>query len=245
MTKLAKAILSLNMALIAFSVSAFDTSTILKSEFDRTMFKRSIDRDRSECKFAPEKMFSVLENKISEKIQIPISGDINYMGQYTGPYKYDVKVKNGHAYLSTKIFIRNVRKKSIRHNEAQLEQMKKKIKWAENYWNRYIPAELPMSFKFEIVESKKDAYFRPALITRYTRGPYYTGWSTKFNTIVVAHEIGHMFGLDDEYENNMAGGNTTFCDVSSLMCSNAIGAVIPAYSYYIILNRIGCFASKN
>ena len=85
----------------------------------------------------------------------------------------------------------------------------------------------------ELVESRKDAHFSVKLQDK-TRGPYDTYWGRRWTSVVVAHEIGHMLGLGDEYE-TLSG--KSYCLRQSLMCSSWTGDLMP-FHYYHILRRL-------
>ena len=54
-------------------------------------------------------------------------------------------------------------------------------------------------YEFIRAESRESANFVVNLVTDFYRGPYLVEWSTGWGATTVAHEVGHMMGLDDEY----------------------------------------------
>ena len=78
-----------------------------------------------------------------------------------------------------------------------------------------------------------------SLLRKKSRGPYFLNWSTLWDVDNLAHEFGHLFGLDDEYKNRLGGGSTDDCDSRSLMCQSWTGSQRD-YHYYLILRRAFC-----
>lgn len=200
-------------------------------------YQRNLARDSYQC----ERKNGFNLSNLKEDLTYNIRGQLSYLGSYTGHYAYDTYFDGEKIILSTKIFFRNVSKKSIQHTESDYLLALKKVQWAEDYWNAEIPEGYNIHFKFEITKNKELAYFSPALVRKNTRGPYYAGWSAFWSPIVIAHEIGHMFGLDDEYENNFAGANTDLCAHDSLMCAHKRNSRLKEYHFKIILDRLKCF----
>lgn len=212
---------------------------LFDTELENQMYEKNQLRDTQKCELDLEGINNKIISPLNSK-SISIQGKINYVGLFTGKYQYDVNIAQEEVVISTKIFLRNIKHKSARHSDKDLLEAKEKVKWAQDYWNSFVPAELPIRFKFIVVSKRDDAYFLPALINKSTRGPYYASWSTRWHPIVIAHEIGHMLGLDDEYANNFYGGNTDSCDKESLMCSNSLGSIVKKYQILSIINRINC-----
>lgn len=203
-----------------------------KNDLDQFMYNRNLKRDSLKCEGVETKEITWKKKHIK--------GTLTFMDTIEGKYEYDVEYDGKTFKITTKIFLRNVRKESIKHTPSDLANTEIKIREAIKIWNDYVPEDFPLEFDVEIVDHKSDAYFRPALINKLIEGPYYAGWSTNWNYFVIAHEIGHMFGLDDEYENSPLGQSSKFCDHSSLMCTNAVGSSPKYYNYYTIFNRLFC-----
>lgn len=214
-----------------------DDEIVEAHQLNAFLFERNRQRDTLICDTQNAKQVREL---IPDR-RYHIRGQVQYMGSFNGTYAYDALIKDNEIILSTKIFLRNVKKETIQHTESDFLEASRKIKWAEDYWNAEAPAELNIRFKFELVETKDLAYFSPALVRKRTRGPYYAGWSVFWPKIVIAHEIGHMFGLDDEYENNFAGASTDLCSHDSLMCAHKEKSHLKDYHFKIILDRLNCF----
>lgn len=214
---------------ILFLLALF-TSLESFANLDEFMFKRNLKRDSIKCDLKTEL-------KIGD---YSIKGSIHYMDSIRGHYHYDVLKTQEQIVLSTKIFFRKVRNEQIAYDEIDYLTVLEKVKWAQTYWNSQVPDDLNLKFKFIVVDKKEEAYFKPALVKKLIRGPYYAGWSTFWHPIVIAHEIGHMFGLDDEYENSPLGASSDLCDADSLMCTNAPGSILKPYHFEVILRRLSC-----
>lgn len=147
-----------------------------------------------------------------------IKGSIRYMDSFSGSYHYDVFMKGGKTIFSVKLHLRSFDKLENWQKDYYREQ----ISLALDMWNDAARAHYPnYEFQVEYVE-RSEAYFRPKLVTNkrwHGRGPYYAGWFFYWSPRTIAHELGHMFGLDDEYHNSLAS-STAVCDRESLMCSN-------------------------
>ena len=157
-----------------------------------------------------------------------------------GKYEYDIVKKGDVFIISTKIFLRNVKNPKIKHTDIEYQDMVQTVKDAENFWNNNVPSNMPLKFIFDVVQNKPEAYFRPALVRKNIRGPYYAGWSTFWPVEVVAHEIGHMFGLNDEYVNSPLGPSSEFCDHRSLMCRNTADSFLLKRHFETIFTRLHC-----
>ena len=218
----------------SFTSAALPSENLSPKELDQFMYERNKSRDRGDSLNCRD--FKDL--KEGEKYEI--LGHIKYMDIQYGKYHYDVTIDNNQITLATKIFFRNTKNEKNQHDLQDLNETKLKVKWAQDYWNSQVPQGLNLQFQFLVIDNKGDAYFKPALIRKPIRGPYYGGWYTKWNKVIIAHEIGHMFGLDDEYENSMVAASTSLCDHSSLMCFQGINSSLKDYHFKTILGRIIC-----
>jgi hypothetical protein len=95
------------------------------------------------------------------------------------------------------------------------------------------------------------------------RTPFDVTWGAEWSWHLLAHEIGHMMGLDDEYGQikktvgHAVGADVAWdvdpgvkvewfgCDPHSLMCDSKGEQSTPQrYHYYVILRRRYCKASR-
>lgn len=155
-------------------------------------------------------------------------GAITYVGFWPMDYKYDVLLsQNGARIVKVKIHF-----KSPHGND--LEMFSKKIKEAQTLWNNSRPTlDFPYEFLFELETDPKNAHYS-LNIKDSTRGPYSVNWSRSWDSESIAHEIGHMMGLADEYE-TLTG--KSYCLKASLMCGSRNSKLMP-HHYYFILRRL-------
>jgi hypothetical protein len=175
-----------------------------------------------------------------------IRGSTAFVGFVSKPYRYELETTpSGDPQVTVRIGFSGDDSRSpevLAHFRAQLAQ-------AERIWEENQPTGMHVRFRFLLVPDEQNPSFAPRITRGDTRGPYTTEWSTRWSPNVIAHEVGHMMGLDDEY-NQM---NVTFglgqvgvrheCDSGSLMCME--GGVPRAYHYYLILRRAWCHATPD
>lgn len=216
--------------------------------------KRNIERDNNIC-VPPAK--DVFNQKITpnEKCQ-KISGRMGYVGIVYLPYRYSLcPSADGKLELIIKIhFKKEIQKK--KQDDLKLQyyyganmnaSLQSRLDEAASIWNKSNPMASGMRFKFIQVEKPDEADFQIDLNYGLTRGPYCRQWSNTWGGDTMAHEIGHMMGLDDEY--NQVVGSTmplyhltyaeSYCDPQSIMCDDATGGP-QKYHYYMIMRRFMC-----
>lgn len=157
-----------------------------------------------------------------------LSGKITYVGIFPKTYRYDViTLKSGTKIMRVKIHFKNASVEDIKVLTAKLQN-------AENLWNasRW-PRDFSYGFKFQIVGTPKETHYSISLKDK-TRGPYDTYWSRNWSARSIAHEMGHMLGLGDEYETLTSRSN---CLDISLMCASSSGQLMP-HNFYFILRRL-------
>jgi len=115
-----------------------------------------------------------------------------------------------------------------------IQNFRTKISAAENIWNASrIVTNFPYRFQFEVAENAADAHYSVKVMDK-TRGPYDMNWGREWSATTIAHELGHMMGIADEYQTLSSYQD---CLKTSLMCSSSNGKLMP-HHYYFILRRL-------
>jgi len=158
-----------------------------------------------------------------------ILGKITYVEFFPKKYNYDLIYTPN----STDVTLR-VKVNFINPTAQDLENFKKKFAQAEQIWNTHqIQLDFKYRFQFQVVTNSNDAHYS-VILWNDTRGPYDTNWGRNWTATTIAHELGHMLGLGDEYETMTS---ESFCLPHSLMCESGRGK--PMYHhYYFILRRL-------
>jgi hypothetical protein len=174
----------------------------------------------------PEKLKA--EN-LSGELPYLAKGKITYKGFFPGHYSYDLEQdKSGTLHITVRVHFKT-------KGKINTDRMKVKVQRAEDYWNREkLDLDFNYKFHFQVVENSKKAHFSVKLKQEYSRGPYFSKWSMKWNEYVVAHELGHMMGLGDEYKEKEG---SKVCLSHSLMCSNSSWSKTMTQHHYHILRR--------
>jgi len=173
----------------------------------------------------PDPSFIASENlKLVQKVQ----GTMLYAGIVRKKYIYDLLED------STGTLIHNVRVHLKGVQEADWVSFAEKMQQASEIWNaQRVETNFNYQFHFEIVRDAKTAHFSVQVLDS-TRGPYDQSWGRDWTGKVVAHEVGHMMGLGDEYQ-TLSGKFD--CYLPSLMCSAWNGGPMK-HHYYFILRRL-------
>lgn len=175
----------------------------------------------------PDPSFLKAENLNSYKNPTELSGKITYVGIVKKSYRMTVSSDREGLILAVRVHLQNATAKDM-------ETFKEKMLFAENLWNQNrINLNFKYRFKFELVTTAAQAHFSVQVLDE-TRGPYDTYWGRDWTGTVIAHEIGHMLGLADEYK-TISGEFD--CLRGSLMCSAWYGFHMP-HHYYFVLRRL-------
>lgn len=152
------------------------------------------------------------------------------------PYRYGVDIDaNGDVRVAVYVHFRG----DLADTPAERASIRARFDAAERIWQRHSP--LPgLKFRFLIAAEPGRAHFSVDYRRGWGRGPYNYAWYTDWDAATVAHELGHMMGLHDEYAEFDQDHMDRHCDYFSLMCSNAQGAEPRPYNYYALLRRVHC-----
>jgi hypothetical protein len=151
-------------------------------------------------------------------------------------YNYDViQNADGSLTLNVRVYLKD----PVGQDVANFRQ---KIQAAQDKWNNErVKMDFDYNFKFEITEDPAQALYSVAVVDS-TRGPYDVVWGRDWSSTTIAHELGHMLGLGDEYQ--------TFTSISdclddSLMCSSSNGHLMPQHFYFILRRFVQASAQPN
>jgi hypothetical protein len=96
-----------------------------------------------------------------------------------------------------------------------------------------VQLEFKYDFVFEVVSEESNAHYSVKILDQ-SRGPYDQNWARNWSEVTIAHEIGHMLGLGDEYQ-TITG--KVDCLRHSLMCLSSTGKLME-HHYYFVLRRL-------
>lgn len=173
--------------------------------------------------------------------KMTIEGKISYMGTIPQAYRYDISPEG--------IEVRIAFKGELGTDEKALEETRKKLEYAGDVWTKNAPGG-NLNFRFLQVTADQQPHFTVKLSKKNRGTKYNSDWSITDSQKIVAHEVGHMLGLDDEYpvirsivwqvKNNV---DTRMCNLRSLMCDYySHNAKLYPYVYYQILRRPYCLS---
>jgi hypothetical protein len=156
------------------------------------------------------------------------TGKMTYVGFFPKDYRYSVSTTvTGGRLLEVRVHIKNA-------SVTEAHSFDLRLKDAARIWNTQRPAlDFDYEFRFVLSPTWQGSHFSISLQDK-TRGPYDSTWGRYWTSRDIAHEIGHMMGLGDEYQ-TLSGASD--CFEPSLMCSSGTGEPMP-HHYYFILRRL-------
>lgn len=216
-----------------------DNSKACKKNTSCKMLRRHIARDSKKCVMKPEEV-GAAENYVlqsSGNNSNNVTGTIRYLGTVPGKYGYDTFVDaTGALVIESRIHFSNINT----FEQSDIDYLKKKLQRAADVWTRNNSfTDYPVRFRLLLEENRRKAHISAKLLTRRTRGPYFSKWYLYWSDSTMAHEFGHILGLDDEYANNPFGGSIAGCSTRSIMCYSQ-GGTPQNYHYYVIFRRLLC-----
>jgi len=201
-----------------------------QNDWDCFFAFRGMLRDTKRCLPSVAKVFS------RTKWEGNIKGRIRYVGIAPLPYRYTLREENGELIATVKLYYKNWDKLE----DYQKEQLQSRTREGAALWGQHRPEGTHFKVEMIIVDSREEADFKVKATSKSTRGPYLKTHSINWSYRVFAHELGHMLGLDDEYDQiygTLFGKSR--CTNDSLMCSSS-SVHFPKYYWYLIFRRPFC-----
>ncbi len=202
------------------------------------MLRRHIIRDSKTCRINPIEV-GVTDNFVLQSSgarENNVTGSMRYLGVVPAKYGYDTYFDiTGTIVIEGRIHFSNLDEFS----ETTISRLENRFKAASDVWtngNRF--SDYPVRFSLKLERNRRNAHISARLQDDWTRGPYFSKWSLSWSIKTLAHEFGHILGLDDEYSNTPLAGVLSRCNKRSIMCSPY--GVPQDYQYYVIFRRLLC-----
>lgn len=240
------------MANVAGAAESYSIRSILQglecaNRKECEMVRRHIRRDNKACRVHPRHV-AQLDRRFRDRGTRVIEGSISYIGFYPGRYHYRAfRNSRGQIVIDARVHVHSMPSSMPRaEKKFELELLNEKLREAAAYYTRNNPYRARVKFQFSLTRNKREATVSIALVNQRTRGPYFKEWSTLWPQHTINHEIGHLLGLDDEY-NNVAtffGSSNPHaqCNIDSIMCAHFSERrnSLQKYHYYMIFRRLLC-----
>lgn len=184
-----------------------------------------------------------------------VAADLAYVGLDPREYSYDlVPEVDGALGVEVRIHFKG----ALGARPERVAVMQQKLADAANLWTRGSPGGR-MRFRFFAVAREDNPHYVIDLAEGSPRTPFDLTWGADWPAHLIAHEVGHMMGLDDEYGQlaktwgHAVGQEAAWradaavrlawlsCDLGSLMCDSKGESARPLlHHYYVIARRRFC-----
>ncbi len=167
--------------------------------------------------------------------------------KFNMPYQYEVsKDKENNLNVTVKIHFTG----SILKDPSNKALVQVQLDKAAEVWSKQSPSG-KMKFHFLSVEASEKPDFKVELKPKIHAHLYNSTWDFElfkagYGANTIAHEIGHMMGIPDEYDpfrddiwkvHNEVDSRR--CNTRGMMCNSYVKKTYPYY-YYLILRRAAC-----